>query len=544
MSRKLVKKQKKKENPAIEITGSILEYAWALFLGVICIWLPLYMVDGYYKIGTAKYNAYAHILVFGLPLIFVLVLLYQVFVWREKGFGKQLKSLPHRMANTDWFVLSFVLIAGISFLLSDYREQAFWGYDGWFMGLFFQLSIAVLYFLTASHGKYAKTVLALLCAIAFVTFCIGVLHRLLIDPIGTYENISDYYKTQFLSTLGQASWYSSFVCTVLPVGVSCFFVAEKIWVRIVSGFFTFVGFMTLVTQNSDSAYIAFAMMCLVLFAFAVKGADRMLRFLEVLLLFFAAPKLMALLLHLHPNETLALDTLSTMLVFGKLPFVMLVVLAIGIAVLYLLQKKACYPGKGMRVFAKAVYLFLSVCVVFVILILVLGAKGKLPAGLQSLAAKVPYLTWNESWGNGRGFTWNATAKIIAEFSPLHLLIGVGPDCFADYAYTYYADWLNSKWGNNVLTNAHNEWMNMIVNYGLIGALSYLGIFVSAFVTFVRKAEKSPLLIACAACIASYMGHNLFCYQQVLCTPFIFVIMALGIHEIRKMKESAKKEMDK
>lgn len=536
MSRKLAKKQKKKENPAIEVTGSILEYAWALFLAVLCIWLPLYMVDGYYKIGTAKFNAYAHILVFGLPLIFVLVLLYRIFVWKENGFWGQLKTLPRRMMPTDWFVLAFVMIALVSFLFSGNTEQAFWGYDGWFMGLFFQFSIAVLYYMTASHGKYAKVVLTLLCAVAFLTFLFGILHRLLIDPIGTYENISDYYKTQFLSTLGQASWYSSFVCSVMPIGVSCFYLTKKTWLRIVSGIFTLVSFMTLVTQNSDSAYIAFIMMCLVLFWFAVRSADGMLRFLEILLLFFAAPKLMQLLLVLHPNETLALDTLSTMLVFGALPYILLAVLALLVGFVYFSKEKICYPERGMRIFAKAVCLFLLVCVAFAVLILVLGAQGKLPAALQSLADKIPYLTWNASWGNGRGFTWTATAKIISEFSPLHLLIGVGPDCYAHYAYAYYADWLNSKWGNNVLTNAHNEWMNMIVNYGFSGAICYLGIFVSALVTFLRKADKAPISIACAACIASYMGHNLFCYQQVLCTPFLFMIMAFGIYAVRKTEK--------
>lgn len=536
MSRKLAKNQKKKENPAIEITGSILEYALAFFLGVICFWLPLYMADGYFKIGTAKFSAYAHIVVFGLPLILALALLYQIFVWRENGGLRQLKTLPKRMVITDWFVIAFLTVAILSFLLSGNQEQAFWGYDGWFMGLFFQISIAVIYFLTATHGKYGKGILALLCGVAFLTFCFGILHRLLIDPLGVYANISDYYKTQFLSTLGQASWYSSFVCSVLPVGLCCFFLAKKTWLRIVSGIFSFVGFMTLVTQNSDSAYIAFAMMLLVLFFFAVKSADGMLRLLEILLLFFAAPKVMQLLLAIHPNETLDLDTLSTMLVFGWMPYVMLLVTALLWVGMFFFKKQDCYPQKGMRIFSRLFYAAVILGVIFAVMILLLGARGILPAPLQALAGKVPYLTWDATWGNGRGFTWTATAKIISGFSPLHLLIGVGPDCYAHYAYTYYADYLNSMWGNNVLTNAHNEWLNMVVNYGLIGAAAYLGIFVSALTAFLRHADKSPLLVTGAACIAAYMGHNLFCYQQVLCTPFVFMIMAFGIFELRRKEE--------
>jgi len=34
------------------------------------------------------------------------------------------------------------------------------------------------------------------------------------------------------------------------------------------------------------------------------------------------------------------------------------------------------------------------------------------------------------------------------------------------------------------------------------------------------------------CIASYFFHNIFCYQRITCTPFIFVIFAAGMNIIR------------
>lgn len=533
MARKLVKQEKKKESPAVEITQSISEYALAMFLIIVCVWIPLYMKEGYYQIGTAKFSAYAHLVVFGLPLVLALVLLYRIFVWRENGFAAQLKKLPARLVPTDWFVLAFLAAALVSYAAAVSREKAFWGYDGWYMGLFFQLSIVVLYFLVSGQGRYADEVLAVLCAAAFVVFCIGVLHRLLIDPIGTYADISDFYKTLFLSTLGQASWYSSFLCTVLPLGAACYFMAQKVWLRIVSGIFTFVGFMTLVTQNSDSAYIALAMMLFVLLYFAAPDAGRMQRFLEILLLFFAAPKLMQLLLMLHPNETLSLDRLSHMLVFGAPAYFLFALTAVLWCAALLLKKRGCYPARAMRILCRGVYIVFAIAVAAAVVILALSARGKLSGAFLTLSEKVPYLTWSDTWGNGRGFTWAATGKMIVEFPPLRKLIGVGPDCYVSYAYAHYAEGMNSMWGDNVLTNAHNEWLNMVVNYGFVGAAAYLGIFVSALTAFIRHAERSPRLVAYAACVAAYMGHNLFCYQQVLCTPFVFLIMAFGVYELRK-----------
>ena len=34
--------------------------------------------------------------------------------------------------------------------------------------------------------------------------------------------------------------------------------------------------------------------------------------------------------------------------------------------------------------------------------------------------------------------------------------------------------------------------------------------------------------AAAVCIFSYIIHNLFCYQQVMCTPVIFILIGMGV----------------
>lgn len=537
MSRKLASKKKaKKENPNIEITRSILQYVVTLFVVTLCIFIPFYMQNGYYKIGDAKFAAYKNIMLWGMPIVFVLLILYRAFDWKENGFVKRVKELPKHMLPTDWFFLGFYLIVVISYFASGNMEQAFWGYSGWYMGLFFQTTILALYLILSGYGQYYKVAFATLCGVAFITYIIGILHRLLIDPIGTYEGISDYYKTQFLSTLGQASWYSSFVCTVLPLGVCCYYIAKTNAIRVISGIFTLVGFMTLVTQNSDSAYIAFTLLVMLLFYFAAGSAPSMLRFLELLVMFFAAPKLMRLLLLLHPNPTLDLDKISYMLVFGRISFVFLPLLAVMWGVIFRLNNRKLYPAKQVCILRNALYCIFVVAIIFAVVILRLSATGKLSGGLLSISQAIPYLSWDNTWGNGRGFTWTATAKIIGEMPFGRKLIGVGPDCYSYYAYEHYADYINSMWGENILTNAHNEWINMIVNYGFLGAASYIGIFISALAGFVKHAKEEPVLIACAGCIVAYMGHNVFCYQQVLCTPFVIIIMGYGVYLLRTIKK--------
>ncbi len=537
MAVKLAKGQKKKENAGKQIMTSFLEYMCALWAVVFAVAVPVYMKEGYYQIGVAKYNAYAHIVVFGMPILLIFVLLYVIFSVKETGISVQaVGKLKKRLSVTDWLVIAYTAAVLLSFFCSGQMKEAFWGYEGWFMGLFSQLTFVLIYFLFSRFLKDYPFVLTVLCMTAGYAFVVGILHRLLIDVVGTYENLSDYYKTQFLSTLGQASWYSSFVTTVLPIGIFAFWYFKNHILRLVSGIFMFAGFMTLVTQNSDSAYFGFFAAMLVLLHVSVKDARKMQRLCEIAALFFVAPKVMCFLLEKFPNPIMVWDQISAHLLADPKMWIFVGVFLLFATVFYVLAIKDCYPVRMMTVLRNIFYVLVLLLIGAWVLILVGGVKGWLPEPLVAFSTKLSYLRWSNMWGNGRGFTWAFTVQMFEEMGLKNQLIGVGPDCYAIFAHGNYAELLKQQWGGAILANAHNEWMNAFVNLGILGGSLYLGVFVSAMVRFVKESGKRPVLLGFAACIAAYMAHNLFCYQQVLCTPFVFLFMALGEYQIRKKEE--------
>ena len=83
------------------------------------------------------------------------------------------------------------------------------------------------------------------------------------------------------------------------------------------------------------------------------------------------------------------------------------------------------------------------------------------------------------------------------------------------------------WGNLSLTNAHNEYLTKLYNVGIFGLLSYLAMLGSAVYIFIKKRTEHILLPAFALCVVSYMTHNIFCYEQVCCSPFFYILMAFG-----------------
>ena len=143
MSTKLVKNSQKKqqESTAAEVLQNLLEYLTVIFGIIMAGVLVFYMQEGYVMIGTAKFNVYAHVCVFGMPLLRLLAIFWLVTEKQEKQ-----KKFRQRFSTTDLFLLAFLLLALISFVASGDLKASFWGYDGWYMGLFAQLTFVLLYF--------------------------------------------------------------------------------------------------------------------------------------------------------------------------------------------------------------------------------------------------------------------------------------------------------------------------------------------------------------------------------------------------------------
>lgn len=532
-----------------EMTGQILEYLLAVVLLALCVAVPLYAKDGYHQIGNAKFEIYRKIMTGGFSVLSVLAVIHYgcrcaAFVRRDRlpaaGSGRTVRG---GLSVTDLLVCAYLGLTGISVLSGGFYEDALWGSFGWNMGFLSQLSFVLLYLFVSRFGKYYRAVLAGLCATAAVVFGIGILHRLMIDPVGFYEGLTDGQKAQFLSTLGQATWYASFLIVTLPVGMGLFLCAAHGRWRAAGAAYTMLGFCTLVTQNSDSAYFALAGMMLVFFMVCCERREALCRFMAVCAMFFAAGKIMGFLMRIRPNPKLEPDFVTELMWSSGLTWVCLAACLAAALLLRFSPRKRTgdmrdgqaeepYPAVAVRWMRRGAVGIVAAAVVAAVGILYLQAHGRLPAVLADRAAEISYLNWGDEWGNGRGRIWTFVCRVLSEENWLHRIFGVGPDCFNSYMKACHGEEVTLLWGHKQLTNAHNEWLNMLVNGGILGAASYLGIFGTAACRFWRGRERNHLLAGLTATIVSYMCYNFFCYQQVLCTPFLFLLMGIGEYILR------------
>lgn len=518
MSNKLNRAKNSQENAGREIIGQIMEYLLAVTAVAICVAVPLYARDGYDQIGNAKFDIYKNIFRLGFVPMLILAVLYGVFWMREKHKCK--------LSLTDGFVLTYLACVFLAAFLGGFYQDALWGSYGWNMGLAAQVSFVLLYLFFSRFGKYYRPVLFILCAVSAVVFFIGILHRVGVDPIGFYRGLSDGQMAQFLSTMGQATWYASYLVVVLPVGIGVFlFTQNRIW-RTVSEIYMVIGFGSLVTQNSDSAYFALAGFMLVFFWICVEKEETLRRFLAVCILFLAAGKIMYFLMQIKPNPELEYDFMTRLVLQSAFTWVLLGICLVLYVVLWKRKDKE-YPVQMMLWARKAVLVAVMFLIGGIVALIILQAGGYLPDGIAQKLSAVSYFTWDNDWGNGRGRIWRFGIRIFREENLLHKLIGVGPDCLSSYVSAYYSEEAELFWGQKVLTNVHNEWLNMLITGGILGLVSYGGIFVTAVRRFLEAKSRDMLLVGIAAAVVSYMAYNFFCYQQVCCTPFVFILLGVG-----------------
>ena len=510
----------------------LLEYATAAVMLAVCCFVPLYVSNGYYNIGEDKYAAFRQCMIWGMPVLCLLFIVY--LIWNSKELQRP------QMSATDIFVVLFLLAVCLSVVCGGFLPNALKGYPGWYMGLLSQVCFALIYLFTSRFGKKYISIICILMCVAFFVFGIAVLNRFVVDPLGYYKGLDQIYIDIFVSTLGQTSWYASFWAVVLPIGMAAVVFTHNKIIKVLSIVFVGIAMASLVTVNAEAGYFAFVAMMVLLGILAFESVQSFLWFAVLWTEFLTVSRIARIVMLQHPEIHIKLDTISRLILqydqswWTVLGCSALVVLLLG----YCAQKGLWFRKSIRKVQWGLAVGCLCVIVLFTVLI-VANTKGILPQDLTEKLKAIGYFSWNELWGNGRGKTWTFSAQMYHNYPLINKLFGVGPDCYYDYASRHYAQRLYEMWGNQALTNAHNEWLNMLITTGLFGAACYIGIFVSALKTFLQKENRNWFTIAVAGSIVSYMAYNFFCYQQVLCTPFIFMLMGFGMYVVSHGKDASK-----
>ena len=170
---------------------------------------------------------------------------------------------------------------------------------------------------------------------------------------------------------------------------------------------------------------------------------------------------------------------------------------------------------------------------FAVFVVMIAVNTAHPGSLGALSDNRVF-TFNNKWGSSRGATWTLGLRSFQELDGLHKLTGAGPDCMADFLYSEKSPALTeaarAAFENKRLTNAHCEFLTVMVNIGIPGTLFYIGLFL----TVIRKmfASKNGNTFACGLGVLAYMLNNLWSFQQSMGVAAVFAVMGLGMYFVR------------
>lgn len=532
-------KHKKAESVAetlCSFSGFLCDIVISVYMIVILMVLPLYN-KGYARIGTEKETFFLKTMTYGakalLP-VFLLWLLFRLVTAVQKKelpkFTEWPAGLWKNLSVTDRFAVFYGIAVLVSYLFTNYREEALWGTASWRMGMWTQLGAVIVYFMISRMWQWKSWIPALVLPVSAVVFSLGYVNKFCLLPIDP-----QFVNTSFISTIGNINWYCGYLVTILFGGVYLLWRMEEkmTWKKLLLMAYVTIGFASLATQGSSSGIVTFAVVMFVLFGMSVRDSGRMEVFWQEMTMFSGACLLTFILRKANVfSQELVMEGMTDLLTFSMVTILMTILSGTILCLIHRARLKRSYPEKLLH----RIYYGIAIAVpVMILLVLLLTLINTLAGGALTPNITDPnvtkWLTFNVSWGSARGGTWAAGARCFWEADFLHKIFGAGPDCL--YAFLSNEGsvglqaMVNDRFGGSRLTNAHNEWLTVLVDIGVLGLISYTGMMITAIRDFLRAGESKMLVGACGICVLAYTVNNMFSFQQVMNISTVFVVMGIG-----------------
>lgn len=503
---------------------TVIDYAINVYLLLILCVMPFYNSAGYRRIGTDKSVFFNSVCVYMGRILIPVVLLYLIMlvISERKEIVTKIKG---SLSVTDHFAAGFCLALILSYLCSNYRSMALWGSTGWYMGFGPQMFLIAVYFIVSKLWKPRKWVLYLGLAASSAVFLLGYLNRFNIDVLGMSTGYGE-----FISTVGNMNWYCGYLVSVFFAGVALLWQWEsgKLWQKCLLIIYVTVGFGTLVTQGSDSGLIAFITVMFVMFCLSLRKAKRMSAFWQEMVLFAGACMITYLLRIILPEGISFNLGYAELLTTGWLPLIVTLVSCMVFAGVTVSIKRGNYREKGFQILAIAAVMLAAAAI---LIYLVLTTVNTVRPGSVGPLSENSMFTFSPEWGSKRGATWGAGWHCFVEQDFLHKLVGVGPDAMSAFIYqngsSKLVDLVKGSFGAVTLTNAHNEWLTILVNVGLLGLISFGGMMVTGIRRYLKEVENRRIVFACGMCLLAYTVNNIFSFQQAMSVATIFAIFGMG-----------------
>lgn len=475
-----------------------------LYLCVALLGVPLIFNNFFFNITETKQTLFLS----ASGCYLLLLLLARIAFPPDYGVSKP--RFPLHPAAIALCVLFAVSVVGA--LMSQYPDDVFWGQNNRYQGLLTLCTYALVVLVLSRREIDLRWPMRALLLAAVLASVLGLINHFGVDPFGFYQHLREADQGRFISTLGNADFYGSYLVLVFPVALNTVLHAARrrnLALAIVT--LVCVSFGALVAGSDSVALgllVTLAVFPLVLFY----DASAMRRFALGLSVFFLTAFVFGLLSGFLPSKTF----LSFFATRVSRAAVSLSLFAVSLALWLLLSRVD--ENRLLRLRRPYWVLLVGIgALIAVALVLLNTLLVNVPIGSLSR-----YLRFSASWGTDRGRIWTFVLRFFRSLPPLQQLFGASSGAL------FHADSVKPIFSDAALDTAHNEYLQYLVTNGLLGLACYLAALVFALREGIRKCASDPVFRGLSVAVIAYAAQATVNIAQPASTPLLFVLLGLLI----------------
>lgn len=486
---------------------------------------PLYMGDGYYMMTDYKFRLFKQVTIPFLLLQSILILVDKILS------GKSTVMKKRKLQMSGLFLILYGADIVISTKLSLHPETALYGFKDWYMGMYLLLGMLFLYCIYALYDEGHEVLFLLYFLSGTLMAFFGYMQRL------GFNFLSDQGYVQGnenLSTMGNINWICGYLAVYLPVLSFACMEARVKWQKYFYAILVVINFGFLALQGSEGGYLILLMILYGYFLYACfqKKKDGLIRYFWFAGFVFLGIWISGKLYFIQRDRGVYEYSSLNWIVKSNL---WLVVSIVCFGIMVLLMKNPYGKKIHRKRIGKAFFQISLVCVILFAVCYVLHAINW---NTLSFLTKYGIFRFDYSWGHNRGIIWRMAAVTFGQELLRNKLFGLGPDCFYYGVWSYSFSAFPSAEGflqaNPILTNAHNVYLTILINLGIVGLVAYLGFLLSLLAEFGKAFQKGcrEAFIGIVI-ILSVMCYQMISFEQPMATPFLFIMLGILKHKTRK-----------